>query len=205
MADSHGAQTARDAEVNIDAMFDFLQPSPNTQRRISAVPSVAAVEQALSTHRTTFAEYAKDNFFDKSPSAHRHSRFRLTRPLLDRHWKSQEVDSILEVWTAILTFLGETSVSEPLSALTLAQIICAAAIRLPPIRDEVYCQLCKCLTENQSKSSTARAWILMAVCCSSFLPTSRDLTGQCLPAMWHFLHYFSYQYSNESRVVWCEH
>lgn len=43
-------------------------------------------------------------------------------------------------------------------------------------RDELYCQLCKQLTNNPSRNSTVRGWVLMALFAGSFCPSERVIS-----------------------------
>ncbi|XP_064614936.1 myosin-VIIa-like isoform X2 [Liolophura sinensis] len=59
------------------------------------------------------------------------------------------------------------------SMLEKVQYICMMGIYRPELRDELYCQLCKQLTNNPSKNSTARGWVLMYLFTGCFAPTEK--------------------------------
>jgi hypothetical protein len=82
-------------EASVDALFGFLPPSPIMQRPVS-----------VHMHRTTYLEFAQAAFHDKSPSAHIHTRARITRPLLEGDFSAHETDAAVDVWASILAYLG---------------------------------------------------------------------------------------------------
>nr|XP_034988804.1 unconventional myosin-VIIb isoform X1 [Zootoca vivipara] len=71
-------------------------------------------------------------------------------------------------------FREESTVSEgPMSNLEKVHFIIGNAIQRPAIRDEIYCQICKQLTENKNQTSYLRGWILLSLCLSSFCPSDK--------------------------------
>jgi myosin heavy subunit len=96
-----------------------------------------------------------------------HSSSQIPKSLTDL---SRDLNKLaLQINKDMLGYMGEKAMQFPA---TLAQDILQKGIETMQIRDEIYAQLIKQLTDNGRSESLAKGWQLMCMCVSCFPPTS---------------------------------
>ncbi|KAG8445369.1 hypothetical protein GDO86_010234 [Hymenochirus boettgeri] len=82
-------------------------------------------------------------------------------------------------------------IDKHMSNIEKIHFIVGNGILCPEIRDEIYCQICKQLSGNNNKSSSARGWILMSLCLVCFPPSDKFLKY-----LWNFIRSSRMTYSS---------
>ncbi|XP_018612550.2 unconventional myosin-VIIa [Scleropages formosus] len=128
----------------------------NPRQKLSAIPEAQARNRKIST-------IPEEGMRKRNPS------------IIPEETEDQESASptLAAVKEEANTADEEPSLDRPLTSLEKLHIIVGYAIVRRDLRDEIYCQICKQLTDNSNRGSYFRGWILLSICLGIFPPTER--------------------------------
>nr|XP_020465549.1 unconventional myosin-VIIa-like [Monopterus albus] len=159
-------------------------------RKASAVPSETAQNPKAYTvpegnprarKGSTFTDLLSRN--KKAPPVQENGFQKPTSSFRKPSIITEEPDDLMEVskpptlqtvneYSDATTAEGPT-LNRPLTSLEKLHIIVGYAIVRHDLRDEIYCQICKQLHDNNNRNSYFRGWILLSLCLGVFPPTER--------------------------------
>lgn len=95
----------------------------------------------------------------------------ISRPMLAVSRDKSAKKMATEMFKLVQIYMGDRKARDGMSLNSVAMDIIGTALAQPPLRDELYIQLCRQTTENHIRESLIRGWELLAICLS-FLPPS---------------------------------
>lgn len=95
----------------------------------------------------------------------------ISRPMLAVSRDKATKKMATEMWKLVQIYMGDRKARDGMSLNSVAMDIITTALAQPPLRDELYIQLCRQTTENHTRGSLIRGWELLTICLS-FLPPS---------------------------------
>lgn len=95
----------------------------------------------------------------------------ISRPMLAVSRDKSAKKMATEMFKLVQIYMGDRKARDGMSLNSVAMDIIGTALAQPPLRDELYIQLCRQTTENHIRESLIRGWELLTICLS-FLPPS---------------------------------
>uniref|UniRef100_A0A6J0T705 Unconventional myosin-VIIb isoform X1 n=1 Tax=Pogona vitticeps TaxID=103695 RepID=A0A6J0T705_9SAUR len=101
-----------------------------------------------------------------------HAREPLKQPLLKKVWSNLDLwECACQAFIAIMRYMGDYPSKQERSLVELTDQIFVAAIQEEVLRDEIYCQIMKQLTDNSNRYSVNSGWQLLWLCTGLFPPS----------------------------------
>ncbi|CAG2068581.1 unnamed protein product, partial [Timema podura] len=78
-----------------------------------------------------------------------------------------------ELFKLVQMYMSDRKAKLGSTLTTVALEICHLGYSKPPLRDELYIQICRQTTENPRRESLRRGWELLAICLAFFSPSPK--------------------------------
>ncbi|KAM8822173.1 LOW QUALITY PROTEIN: unconventional myosin-VIIa-like [Synchiropus picturatus] len=195
------ARTNRSGDFPADCVYvlpSVTRPPPETVTLVTLTPEQrqesarawrpAAPEGEASPQPYTLEEFSYDHF--RPPPKHTLSRVMVTKsrgkdklwscsreplklPLLKKVLQQEELSQeACLAFMALMKYMGDYPSKRTRSVNDLTDQIFEAPLKHEPLKDEVYCQIIKQLTDNHVKYSEEKGWELLWLCCGLFPPSN---------------------------------
>ncbi|XP_059200423.1 unconventional myosin-VIIb-like [Centropristis striata] len=169
-------------EKPAEDMLELLTPghrksttSQTTSQRDETVAPVSLKEFALENFRPTGRLGASKVLSKEKLWAS--SKEPLKQPLMKSLVRNTELSNLAcNAFIAILKYMGDYPIKHARSPVELTDQIFGPATQHVALQDEIYCQIMRQMTSNNSRLSKERGWQLMWLC-SGLFPPSPDLMG----------------------------
>ncbi|XP_029971015.1 unconventional myosin-VIIa-like [Salarias fasciatus] len=164
---------------------EMLKLLSSKQKKVSKNPP--AEDEAIVV-AVSLKEFAIQNFRPEGKVSGRDAAFKtaskdklwvwtrepLRQPLLKTLVDSELSSLACNTFTAILKYMGDYPIKHVRSPLDLTDQIFSGATQHEALRDEIYCQIMRQMTNNSSRLSLERGWQLLWLC-SGLFPPSQSL------------------------------
>lgn len=96
----------------------------------------------------------------------------ISRPMLAVSRDKTAKKQAIEMFKLVQIYMGDRKARAGMSLNSVITDITTMAVAQPPLRDELYVQMCRQTTENHTRESLIRGWELLAICLAFISPST---------------------------------